>query len=267
MWVGKWVGCFCASHLEVIERIGRGGRIRTFDLLVPNQALYQAEPRPELSSLVCCTPPAQARTIEFVSDSSKLRELPAVHEVLELLAPSLDRFPRELVLHEVRTAVDAARARILAGAPAELDISAAVVRALAAWEQPSQRAVINATGVVLHTNLGRAPLPPHAGAGGYTNLEYDLAGGRRGKRDAHTAQLLQRLLGAPAIAVNNNAAAVFLALLELAAGGEAIVSRGGPNGQRIYGLRVTPPIRAVAYRDDDLLRFLSLHRDHDSAYR
>src|ERR1035441_3842330 len=80
-----------------IRGLGRGGRIRTFDLLVPNQALYQAEPRPDVSSLVCCTPVAQARTIEFVSDMQKLRELPAVHEVLEQLAPSLARFPRALV--------------------------------------------------------------------------------------------------------------------------------------------------------------------------
>src|SRR5260370_30214325 len=63
--------------------IGRGGRIPTFYLLVPNQAPYQPEPRPELSSLVCCTPCTQARTIEFVSDTQKLRALPAVHEAPE----------------------------------------------------------------------------------------------------------------------------------------------------------------------------------------
>jgi L-seryl-tRNA(Ser) seleniumtransferase len=100
------------------------------------------------------------------------------------------------------------------------------VEALAALERPSLRRVINATGVVLHTNLGRAPLGPMAALPGYSNLEYDLARGRRGKRDAHYASLLERLLGAPAIAVNNNAAAVFLALHELAAGGEVVVSRG-----------------------------------------
>jgi L-seryl-tRNA(Ser) seleniumtransferase len=86
--------------------------------------------------------------------------------------------------------------------------------------------VINATGVVLHTNLGRAALGPLSIVTGYCNLEYDVAAGRRGKRDVHIGSLLERLLGAPAIAVNNNAAAVFLALHELAAGGEAIVSRG-----------------------------------------
>jgi L-seryl-tRNA(Ser) seleniumtransferase len=79
---------------------------------------------------------------------------------------------------------------------------------------------------VLHTNLGRAPLGLATALPGYSNLEYDLATGCRGKRDVHTAPLLERLLGASAIAVNNNAAAVFLAVHELAAGGEAIVSRG-----------------------------------------
>src|SRR5690242_15089073 len=97
---------------------------------------------------------------------------------------------------------------------------------LARLESPSLRRVINATGVVLHTNLGRAPLArfyPHLG---YTNLEYDLAEGRRGKRDIHAAGLLERLSGAAGIVVNNNAAAIYLALNELAAGHEVVVSRG-----------------------------------------
>ena len=97
---------------------------------------------------------------------------------------------------------------------------------LAALEAPSLRRVINATGVILHTNLGRAPLAPFQPLFGYSNLEYDLAAGRRGKRDVHVADLIERLTGAPGIAVNNNAAAIFLALNELAAGFEVIVSRG-----------------------------------------
>jgi L-seryl-tRNA(Ser) seleniumtransferase len=161
-----------------------------------------------------------------VSESRKLRELPAVHEVVDQLAPALARYPRELVLAEIRAALDAARTRIHAGDGRALDIPGEVSRALADWERPSQRNVINATGVVLHTNLGRAPVGSHALLMGYSNLEYDLATGRRGKRDSHIAPLLERLLHAPAIAVNNNAAAVFLALHELASGGEAIVSRG-----------------------------------------
>src|SRR5205823_13595140 len=101
-----------------------------------------------------------------------------------------------------------------------------VERALERLEQPSLRRVINATGVVLHTNLGRAPLGEIAVPYGYSNLEYDLAAGRRGKRDVHAAALIERLTGASGIAVNNNAAAIFLALNELASGGEALVSRG-----------------------------------------
>ena len=101
-----------------------------------------------------------------------------------------------------------------------------VERNLAKLETPSLRRVINATGVVLHTNLGRAPLAPFEPLFGYSNLEYDLAAGRRGKRDVHASELIERLTGAPGIAVNNNAAAIYLALNELAAGFEVVVSRG-----------------------------------------
>jgi len=101
-----------------------------------------------------------------------------------------------------------------------------VVVRLAELARPSLRRVINATGVVLHTNLGRAPLPPFQPISGYSNLEYDLTTGKRGKRDVHLGALLERLLGCPAIVVNNNAAAVYLALHELTAGYEVIVSRG-----------------------------------------
>jgi L-seryl-tRNA(Ser) seleniumtransferase len=161
-----------------------------------------------------------------VGDTQKLRELPAVHEVLEDLAPSLARFPRALVVAEIRRAMDTVRAEIVAGNAGGQAIVARVERALAELEQPSLRRVINATGVVLHTNLGRAALGPLGILPGYSNLEYDVAAGRRGKRDVHTGGLLERLLGAPGVAVNNNAAAVFLALHELARGGEAVVSRG-----------------------------------------
>src|SRR6202030_3587946 len=101
-----------------------------------------------------------------------------------------------------------------------------VERNLNRFETPSLRRVINATGVVLHTNLGRAPLAPFEPLPGYSNLEYDLTQGLRGKRDVHAAELLERLVGAPGIAVNNNAAAIYLALNELAAGFEVVVSRG-----------------------------------------
>src|ERR1039457_3167996 len=162
----------------------------------------------------------------MVTESQRLRELPAVNEVVERLSPALARFPRALVIAETRRAIEERRSRILAGVVDDLSVEERVVQALAALERPSLRRVVNATGVVLHTNLGRAPLGPMAALPGYSNLEYDLAAGRRGKRDAHYAPLLERLLGAPGIAVNNNVAAVFLALHELAAGGEVVVSRG-----------------------------------------
>jgi L-seryl-tRNA(Ser) seleniumtransferase len=161
-----------------------------------------------------------------VPDPVKLGDLPAVHEVLDRLAPALPRYPRTVLVAEIRRALAAARADIAAGRVSEACIEARVTRGLAALERPSLRRVINATGVVLHTNLGRAPLGRLELLAGYSNLEYDLATGRRGKRDTHIGGLLERLLGAPGIAVNNNAAAIFLALNELAGGGEAIVSRG-----------------------------------------
>ena len=146
--------------------------------------------------------------------------------MLERLSEALARYPRALVVEETRRALQQVRTEIVAGRAEGAAVEARVMRALAALERPSLRHVINATGVVLHTNLGRAPLGAIPELPGYSNLEYDVAAGRRGKRDVHTSQLLERLTGAPAIVVNNNAAALFLALNELAAGGEAIVSRG-----------------------------------------
>jgi L-seryl-tRNA(Ser) seleniumtransferase len=161
-----------------------------------------------------------------VAEYDKLRDLPAVHEVLERLFPALARFPRALVASEIRRALDQLRAEILGGRTGGPPLEARVEMALAALERPSLRRVVNATGVVLHTNLGRAPLGPLHVLPGYSNLEYDLAAGRRGRRDVHAESLLERLLGAPGIAVNNNAAAIFLALNEMASGGEVVVSRG-----------------------------------------
>ncbi len=162
-----------------------------------------------------------------MAETEKLRELPSVHEVLEQLDTVLARFPRALVVEEVRRVLDARRAGIRAG-NGDLggSVEAEVERALDALLRPSLRRVINATGVVLHTNLGRAPLGAQQTIAGYSNLEYDLGAGKRGKRDVHTGVLLERLLGWPGIAVNNNAAAIYLALNELAAGHEVIVSRG-----------------------------------------
>jgi L-seryl-tRNA(Ser) seleniumtransferase len=131
------------------------------------------------------------------------------------------------MVEEVRRVLEKTRQEIRAGRHASsVAIEKLVERNLARLEEPSLRRVINATGVVLHTNLGRAPLAPFEPLVGYSNLEYDLGGGRRGKRDVHAAELIERLTGAPGIAVNNNAAAIYLALNELAAGFEVVVSRG-----------------------------------------
>jgi L-seryl-tRNA(Ser) seleniumtransferase len=167
-----------------------------------------------------------SRTIEFVNDPEKLRSLPAVHEVLAQLSPILAPYPHAILVAEIRGAIDEMRADILTGRDGDTTVETRVRQRLAALEAPSLRRVINATGVVLHTNLGRAPLGPLEPIPAYSNLEYDLATGRRGRRDSHVDSLLQRLLGASAIAVNNNAAAIFLALHELAAGGEVVISRG-----------------------------------------
>ena len=161
-----------------------------------------------------------------MATNEQLRELPAVDQVLAKLAHLEKRFPRRLMVEEVRRTLDATREEIHAGRHPARPIEARVEENLTRLEAPSLRRVINATGVILHTNLGRAPLPHFDPLFGYSNLEYDLARGLRGKRDVHAAELLERLVGAPGIAVNNNAAAIYLALNELAAGFEVIVSRG-----------------------------------------
>jgi L-seryl-tRNA(Ser) seleniumtransferase len=159
-----------------------------------------------------------------------LRSLPSVDR---LLADSrLADLPRPLALAAARAALERAREEIRAGrAPA--DLVEATLAELAAAGRPSLRRVFNATGVLIHTNLGRAPLAPAAlhrvleVGGSYTNLEYDLGTGARGSRQDHLAGLLHRITGAEAsLVVNNNAAAVMLALAALAEGREVLVSRG-----------------------------------------
>src|ERR671931_801702 len=155
----------------------------------------------------------------------RLRDLPSVDE----LARKLDD---PLAVEAARAVLARARETIAAGGePGDLEaLLGAEVRALRA---PRLRRVLNATGVLVHTNLGRAPLAEEAlervveAARGYSNLEYDLHDGRRGSRQDHLASLLRRLTGAEAaLVVNNNAAAVLLTLAALAEGREVIVSRG-----------------------------------------
>jgi L-seryl-tRNA(Ser) seleniumtransferase len=155
----------------------------------------------------------------------ELRELPSVDE----LARHADD---PLAVEAARTVLGLAREEIRAGDDPG-DLTARLHHELAAARAPSLRRVLNATGVIVHTNLGRAPLPAaaldHATAvaAGYSNLEYDLTGGTRGSRQDHVAAVLRRLTGAEgAIVVNNNAAAVLLALAALAEGRDVLVSRG-----------------------------------------
>jgi L-seryl-tRNA(Ser) seleniumtransferase len=157
-----------------------------------------------------------------------LRDLPSIPELIDRLGSAVLRFPHALLVREARSGIDEARTRVLSGdALGDVDALAnQVIERLERYRMPSLRPVVNATGVVLHTNLGRAPLGAWQPIAGYTNLEYDLTTGRRGKRDAHINRLFETLLGKPAIAVNNGAAATFLALNELAAGYEVVVSRG-----------------------------------------
>jgi L-seryl-tRNA(Ser) seleniumtransferase len=163
-----------------------------------------------------------------------LRTLPSVDELLT--SPSLKSVlashPRARSVAAVRLAVQRARERVLSGDPRGFD-EGEVSQALAQLTRANLRPVLNATGVVLHTNLGRAPLAEEAVrrvaqvARGYCNLEYDLEEGERGSRYAPVVELLRDLTGAEdAIVVNNCAAAVLLALSALASGKEAIVSRG-----------------------------------------
>ncbi len=170
--------------------------------------------------------------------STLLSRLPSVDEILKGPEGSawLRSFPRAIVLQAVRDVIAGERQKILDGKKPGSSLAkllpdiAGQIRALSSYNLMQ---VINATGIVLHTNLGRAVLSERAlenvlaVSRGYSNLEYDLEAGKRGKRHVHTGRILRQLLGAEdALIVNNNAAAVFLSLNTLAKDREVIVSRG-----------------------------------------
>lgn len=173
------------------------------------------------------------------SADALLRQIPSVDSLLNrpLLCQLQQRLGRPAVLAATRALLQNLRTQITSGQLTALPLDEAledeVVAAAEARADFSLRPVINASGVILHTNLGRAPLAreaiEHLGevAAQYSNLEFDLERGERGKRDTHTDRLFAQLLGAEStLVVNNNAAGVFLALNTLAEGGEVIVSRG-----------------------------------------
>ncbi len=168
---------------------------------------------------------------------SRFRDLPSVDRLLsEAEIVRLEGlYPHELLVGLIRGYLQEARGKIAAGSvsPPIAEMVGDITGRVNALVNPSLRPVINATGVILHTNLGRAPLSQSAmaamtaAARGYTNLEIDLATGERGSRQSHVESLIGYLTGAPAaLVVNNNAAAVLLALTALAKRKEVIVARG-----------------------------------------
>jgi L-seryl-tRNA(Ser) seleniumtransferase len=216
----------------------------------------------------------------------ELRDLPSVDRLLadEVLASA----PRALATAAAREALDRARDAIRAGDEPG-DVLAAARDLLARLTAPSLRRVINATGVIVHTNLGRAPLAATAiervtevGAG-YSDLELDLESGSRGSRQDHVAGLLRQLTGAEAaLVVNNNAAGVLLALAALAEGREVVVSRGelveigdgfripdvlARSGARMVEVGTTNRTRAADYERAIGPETGALLRVHQSNYR
>jgi L-seryl-tRNA(Ser) seleniumtransferase len=170
-------------------------------------------------------------------DQEQLRLLPSVDELLHSSSGQqlVQQYSRSMTLRAVRASIAQARTQIRQGAPCPSsdELLTVAENLLDESQRPSLQPVINATGVIINTNLGRSPLSQEAlqavqrVAGGYTNLEYELEAGERGSRHAHVSALLCELTGAEAALVtNNNAAAVLLALSTLAAEREVIISRG-----------------------------------------
>ena len=182
--------------------------------------------------------PAQADSRLTDERSDLLRRIPSVDELLARAALRRleTRLGRPLLREAAREVLQDLRRRVVSGTADESSLEKLEERVAVAAEAKAQfslRSVINATGVILHTNLGRAPLATEAlehlveAATQYSNLEYNLEAGERGERDIHTHRLFAQLVGAETtLVVNNNAAAVFLALNTLAEGGEVVVSRG-----------------------------------------
>ncbi len=169
--------------------------------------------------------------------NSEFRRLPSVDKVIseERIKQLEGSYPHELLVNLVRQRLERERLSITAGNPCPSidEMVESICAQLRELENPSLRPVINATGVILHTNLGRAPLSQEAAvamdtvAKGYCNLEFDLDSGTRGSRHTHIEQILRQLTGAEAaLVVNNNASAVLLGLTALTRRKEVIVSRG-----------------------------------------
>ena len=176
------------------------------------------------------------------SKNVMFRQIPSVDELLVTsgIKSMLSTIPRALVLRAIRQILDELREEIrkapVGDEMPDVGLSTVVdqiTRRVSILSQPSLRQVINATGVIVHTNLGRSPVPKrvvtafNSLAGCYSNLEYDLNTGKRGSRYVHVQDILRELTGAEdALVVNNNAAAVLIALDTIAKGKEVVISRG-----------------------------------------
>jgi L-seryl-tRNA(Ser) seleniumtransferase len=206
---------------------------------------------------------------------TRLRDLPSVDQLLGQADRLIRKFGRSLTVDALRTALDSARLRIKAdpetAPPTSDSILAEAESRLLAWTRPTLRPVINATGVILHTNLGRAPLSQAAiramadAAANYTNLEFDVATGKRGSRLFHAEAVLQKLLYVDAaLVVNNNASAVLLVLSALANRKRVIIPRsqlveigGGfrvpdvmkQSGAKLVEIGTTNKVRISDYKD------------------
>ena len=203
--------------------------------------------------------------------TDRRRDLPSISALLESAGVQslLGQYPRRLVVEAVRSAVDAERSEGGSGKTEEQWL-AVIAAKVGGMSRPSLRRVINATGVVLHTNLGRAPLADSAVeaiadiASGFSNLEYDLESGSRGSRYSHCVSLLQRLTGAEdALVVNNCAAAMVLTLNALAQRKEVLVSRG--ELVEIGGSFRIPDI--MSRSGAKLVEVGTTNRTHDDDYR
>jgi len=225
--------------------------------------------------------------------NSDLRNLPSVDRLISdgRIQSRGASYTRELVLQLTREHLDRVRADIAAGKPApSLDqMVESICARLDTISEPTQRPVINATGVILHTNLGRAPLSREATAAmqhcarAYTNLEIDLDSGRRGSRLVHVESLLCLLTGAEAaLVVNNNAGGVLLALTALARRKEVIVSRGQAveigggfripdvmrqSGAKLVEVGTTNRTRLSDYEEGITPRTAALLRVHSSNFK
>ena len=180
---------------------------------------------------------ARATRINESELAMELRNLPSVDSVLSSrrIRPLTEEYTWDWVVNLVREGLEEARGAVRMGAqvPSAEEIASSVAHRIGVLGQAYPRPVINATGVIIHTNLGRSPLSLEAveamiqASEGYTNLELELEEGKRGSRQTHVQPLLHQLTGAEAsLVVNNNASAVLLGLSALAPGKEVIVSRG-----------------------------------------